>query len=243
MDVKIISNYQISPAILDMIKGAGKSLVLISPYIQLWGHLESEITSVRKRGVEVKLYFRSDKRKDLEEILQKLVAQGVEIFQVENLHSKIYASDSYAIVSSMNLYQYSAANSEEIAICSGDMSFVTEVKGYIQELSGKATRITGALKGKKVAGVVGGALKSVASSVASAVISAIENPGHCIRCNVKIEYNPEKPLCASCFTAWNKFKNKTFAEKFCHNCGKPNKTTIEKPVCYDCFKAGHLKQT
>jgi NMD protein affecting ribosome stability and mRNA decay len=44
-------------------------------------------------------------------------------------------------------------------------------------------------------------------------------------------------MCEGCYSSWAKFKNPDYAEKFCHDCGKPNKTSLRKPVCLSCYKA------
>ena len=40
-----------------------------------------------------------------------------------------------------------------------------------------------------------------------------------------------------CYKSWNKYKNKGFEEKHCHQCSKSHKTSFEKPICYSCFKS------
>jgi len=67
---------------------------------------------------------------------------------------------------------------------------------------------------------------------------SIHENGYCIRCAEKIEYNPSLPYCNKCYTTWKKFADTTYAELYCHCCGKemPKKTSMEKPLCYSCWK-------
>ena len=36
---------------------------------------------------------------------------------------------------------------------------------------------------------------------------------------------------------WNKFKNREYEEKHCHQCSKSHKTSFERPICLSCFKS------
>ena len=58
--------------------------------------------------------------------------------------------------------------------------------------------------------------------------------GYCIRCRVDIPANPEKPHCDRCYTIWNRYKNATYEESYCHMCGIEHSTTLLKPLCVAC---------
>lgn len=62
------------------------------------------------------------------------------------------------------------------------------------------------------------------------------NFGMCIRCGNQIPFNQHKPLCISCFKSWNKFRNLSYEEKFCHACGISMPSSMSKPFCLDCYK-------
>ena len=62
-----------------------------------------------------------------------------------------------------------------------------------------------------------------------------EKKGHCIRCNTAIPFDSSKPLCDSCYEAWEKFGNRFYEEKYCHCCGEEKKVTVATPLCYNCF--------
>lgn len=236
MKTSIIANHHISPAIVDLIASAKKHVDIVSPYIQLWGHLEREIKAAIKRGVDIALFIRADQRKQYEELLQGLAAMGVAVYEIEFLHAKVYLSEASGIVSSMNLYDFSTKNSEEIAVVSQDSEFIKALDDYVGKLAeDKAKDITGSLRGRKTMKAVGGVLKAAASKVADMVVG--DSKAFCIRCKAEIEYNPDKPLCAKCYKSWKKFADDTYSEKYCHDCGKKSKTSVAKPVCYECFKA------
>lgn len=60
--------------------------------------------------------------------------------------------------------------------------------------------------------------------------------GVCIRCGTQIPFDTHKPLCKSCYGAWNKFKNFNYEEKHCHACGQAIETSMARPFCLDCYK-------
>lgn len=68
--------------------------------------------------------------------------------------------------------------------------------------------------------------------------------GFCIRCQQKINLNPQSPYCRSCFQAWKELKDEGYQEQYCHICGEEKgATTMLKPACYTCYKKHRSKLT
>ena len=65
---KVIADYDITKHILDMIKTSEEYLVMVSPYIKPWGDLETQLQNCVRRGVNVQLYYRADKEKEMKKI-------------------------------------------------------------------------------------------------------------------------------------------------------------------------------
>ena len=59
--------------------------------------------------------------------------------------------------------------------------------------------------------------------------------GYCIRTKQPIPLNSERPYCITAYNSWNKYNNPNYTEKYCHQCGKENKSTFSKPICYNCY--------
>lgn len=240
MATKLLKDHDISPAIINMILSAERRVVLVSPYIQLWGHLERAIKSAVKRKVDVSVFFRKDQRKKYKDTLENLLSMGIHVYEVDLLHAKIYACETEAIAASMNLYEFSAQNTLEVAIQSDDPELLNQIQGYVDGLlKGEAKEISRSVAGKKVKKGVGKVRKAGAGRVAKAVRPEVVDFGYCIRCKDKIDQDTAKPLCRKCYSSWIKFADETYQEKYCHACGKSNKTSVAKPVCYKCFKAGY----
>jgi len=79
-------------------------------------------------------------------------------------------------------------------------------------------------------------IKPKSKQVRKSTPKARVKSGHCIRCGKNIALNPGKPYCAEHFKSWAKYSNSDYEEKFCHSCGKPQKSSLNKPQCYSCFK-------
>lgn len=227
---KVISDYHINSQLLDLIKESEEYLILISPYVTLWGHLEEEIESAILRKVNVHLYFRSDKEEEYFETLYPLKQMGVKLFHIENLHTKLYLSEKKGILSSMNLVDYSSKNSKEIGLITDEKDLLNQYREYSKDLISKAFKSQKSMLRKGLE-LFEGAVK-----VSNAVSMLIKDEGVCIRCGEKIPYNPEKPYCKKCFKSWNKFKNIHYKECYCHQCTEDWDTSLDKPVCKECFK-------
>ena len=67
-------------------------------------------------------------------------------------------------------------------------------------------------------------------------VETAEEPGagYCIRCRTALPANPEQPYCDRCYTIWNRYKNATYEERYCHTCGIEHTTTLLKPLCVAC---------
>ena len=147
MGTKVLQKYQISSYLLEMIEKSENKLTLISPYVSPWGHLLQTIDTAIIRGVEVELFYRinvngkQDSDYYLEEPIEKLEKLGVVVYGVENLHTKLYLSDKSAIMSSMNLYEYSSRSNEEIGIYTDDEILLKQFQSYILDLEKRSYHI------------------------------------------------------------------------------------------------------
>ena len=61
--IKVVNDSFINSHILELLKNSEKWVVLLSPYLNPWGHLKTEIKNCVNRGVDVQLWYRSDQEK------------------------------------------------------------------------------------------------------------------------------------------------------------------------------------
>jgi phosphatidylserine/phosphatidylglycerophosphate/cardiolipin synthase-like enzyme len=99
-----------------LIKSSEEKLFLLSPYLQIAESLKHLIKERDLRKLDIRVVYRKDNKINAEDMsfLQEL--SSVKIFSCENLHAKCYLNENTAIITSMNLYQYSQQNNKEMGI-------------------------------------------------------------------------------------------------------------------------------
>tara|TARA_Y100000590_G_C15384544_1_gene887686 strand:- start:111 stop:752 length:642 start_codon:yes stop_codon:yes gene_type:complete len=211
---KIVYNHQISPELIDLIRNSEEYVILISPYLQFWGHLESVIEECLEKKIKVFLITNEEglhKVEYKEGIISHFIEKGIKVLVNEYLHTKLYLTDKGGIISSMNLYDYSSKNNEELGLLTDDEKIIKQLNEYVKDLKNRSEKINDVQE------------------------YLDDEPGCCIRCKKEIPFDRYKPFCKDCFKEWNVYKNEEYSEKFCHNCKKSYKTSFIKPLCKTCY--------
>lgn len=113
--MKIIGTTEISYEIEKILNSAEKYLILVTPYLKLNQRLKVRLSDTFKRIDNVYILHRENELNFNEsKWLQSF--PNVNLFPIKNLHSKIYANEEIALISSMNLYEYSQINNHEIGV-------------------------------------------------------------------------------------------------------------------------------
>jgi hypothetical protein len=150
----------------------------------------------------------------------------------ENLHAKCYLNENEAIVTSMNLYEFSQVNNQEMGIYvtkSDDAKLYDEIYNEARRLIRISDEVR--LSVEKIIETEIKPAEKVGDKKATS-----SDKGFCIRCKKEIVLSPSAPYCVDCYKSWKKYENYSYQEKYCHICGKENASTINKPVCIDCYK-------
>jgi phosphatidylserine/phosphatidylglycerophosphate/cardiolipin synthase-like enzyme len=203
-----------------LINSSEEKLFLISPFLQIADSLKSLIKERDSRKIDIRVVYKKDEKINAETMsfLQELTS--VKILSCEHLHAKCYINENTAIITSMNLYQYSQQNNKEMGI---KVEKDKEPDMY-NEIYKEVMRIIQASQQPEFS------IKKLEREV------SVIPSGFCIRCGGDLKINLEKPLCFNCYKSWEEYSNPQYQEKFCHVCGKESATTYEKPVCYSCYK-------
>ena len=89
----------------NIILNAKKSLVLVSPYLQVSKTFMDRLTDADERGTEIQVIFGKDQLKpDEKDQLKKL--RNLSLLFCENLHAKCYFNDDTMVITSMNMYEF-----------------------------------------------------------------------------------------------------------------------------------------
>ena len=241
----VIRDSFINSHLLELIGRSEKYLVLVSPYLKLWGHLETQIENSVKRGVDVQLWYRSDQENKYKKTYDKLSKMGVKVDKIDTLHSKLYLSEKEGLMTSMNLLDFSKSNSREIGILTDEGRMLKQFKKYIEDLTQKeiVPKKSFLDMGKDFFGnqltddVVEEKVETEKSYKPTFKRTQSNGDGHCIRCSTSISYNVKSPYCKKCYSSWNRYKDKNYSEKYCHQCSKSHKTSFVKPICNSCYKS------
>lgn len=221
---EFLTTYATSHSIEKIIKGAIRTLVLVSPYLQLSKTFFERLKDASARGVSIKLIYGKDELKDDQ---KKLLAElkGLELYYFENLHAKCFMNENTMVITSMNMYDFSEKNNREMGVLierSKDIQVFKDAVDETKSIIDSSVRIHFTQKNKQVL---------VKGSKYSAKI------GYCIRCRAAITLNPEKPLCEDCYEIWNVYNNIDFKENHCHGCGTTGPSSFRYPQCQDCYSA------
>ncbi len=236
---ELLTTSEINARIEHIINDAKERVVLVSPYLKLGPRLQTLIEDKDRMKVEMVVIYGKNELSPTEiEWLSKL--SRVRTSFCQNLHAKCYYNEFQGLVTSMNLYDYSQINNEELGVAfnkDDDRQLYEKMKEAVDRIYRSSQDI--ALSVQKVAKEE--KKPEAPKAAAKPVAKKNADEGHCIRCNATLPHDPEHPYCRDCYGDWKKEgKDSLSPEKFCHWCGKPNKSTLEKPVDYECYKK-HLK--
>lgn len=99
----------------DMVREARDMIWLISPYLKIDRRLKQRLRARDSAGVKMRLVYRGEKLPEGEsEWLHSL--DSLEILRHKDLHAKCYMNENEALVTSLNLYEYSQVNNDEWGI-------------------------------------------------------------------------------------------------------------------------------
>lgn len=233
----------------EIVRRAREKVWLISPFIKIADHLKELLNDKDGAGVDMRLvYGKSDLREGEREWLESL--KSLRIYYRENLHAKCYMNEDFALITSMNLYEFSQINNDEWGILvsrQDDGEIYQEILRAANEIfEGRRTKLE--FGAKKAARDSQPATARTSSAPATQTKTAkrprkrtaerkpaLPQTGVCIRDAAAIGFDILKPYCDKCFRSWNRYKNREYEELVCHMCGRVGASTMERPICRYCY--------
>jgi len=227
---KFLDTTGVSYHLQQLINNANEKLILISPYLKLNERLKQSLEDKDRMKIDVRLIYGKSELQPAENNWLKSL-RSIRTSFCQNLHAKCYLSENEAIITSMNLYEFSQQNNNEMGV------YIDKNKTEDEQLYAdvcteamRLVRISDEIK-VSVAKVPKGNEESIKKTIKP--VSGVS--GFCIRCGEKIKLNPMSPYCLKCFKSWKKYENEEHQEKYCHICRKPNQSSLIKPSCYECY--------
>ncbi|OFY24554.1 MAG: hypothetical protein A2W98_08940 [Bacteroidetes bacterium GWF2_33_38] len=223
----------------DLIRDAGQTLILISPYLKLSKDFK-ELLSYRnsKDKITTVIFGKVELNPDEMKFLESL--QFVILKYKDDLHAKCYMNDEKMIITSLNLYDFSMNNNKEMGVLiekanPNDLELFEEAYKEIDYINTTSQRF--AYKTQSAPQVTAKPVDSKENGKSKPVDSKSEKKpqngkGYCIRTGVEIPFNVEKPMSYDAFKSWSKYSDPDYAEKFCHFSGEPSngETSVSKPI-------------
>jgi hypothetical protein len=223
---KFLDTTGVSYHLQQLINGSNEKLILISPYLKISDRLKQSLADKDRMKIDIRIiYGKGDLEPAEHNWLKSLHSTRTSFCQ--NLHAKCYLNEKEAIITSMNLYDFSQVNNNEMGIYV-DKNNDAELYASIYLEAMRLVRISEEIKIT---------VAQVPKSPDNSLKPASTLPGHCIRCKTEIKLNPMVPYCGKCYASWKKINKDSYEEKYCHICGKPNSSSLVKPGCWECYKA------
>lgn len=116
----------------ELIKNAKERLILISPYLRLNDRIKELLEDKNRLKIDIRIiYGKSDLHPDEIKWMQKL--DYVRVSFCKNLHAKCYLNEDSCIISSLNLYEFSQVNNNEMGILVNKQDDVEVYKDAYEE--------------------------------------------------------------------------------------------------------------
>lgn len=223
----------ISAKISSIFKDADTFLYIVSPYLKVPDDLMEYIQDRIDHNVRVViLYGKKDLKQSEAEKLYSI--DGIEIRFKEKLHAKCYINEKSALITSMNLYDFSLANNYEMGVSVERIIDSEAYTGILKDVDRMIRMSELRYDSKAHFGNMSGAASGME---ALSIQYQTYEKGYCIRCAELIPLNPSQPYCARCYKSWNRYRNPDYEEKtgVCHVCGRAYMwASMNDPICGKC---------
>ncbi len=237
---KFLNTSKASAEIEEIISKTKSKVVLISPYIKIPELLLARLKWIDGKGIKIVVVCRKgDLKPDVRSDLKQL--KNLELRFDDNLHAKCFYNEESMVIGSLNLYDYSQQNNREMGILlslKDDHNVFNEARNEAEFIVSNAEKDKLIIR-SVFSEVVKGA-KSILDSATEDNSSKTRQKGYCIRCGgaIPLDTNPPfRPFCHNCYLEWAEWENPSYEEQFCHQCGKPESTTMNRPFCHSCYQS------
>ena len=220
-----------------IIAGASERLVIISPYLRVNDRIKGLLEEKDRLRIDVwVIYGKNELRPEENNWLRSMTS--IKTGFLQNLHAKCYMNENEALLTSMNLYEFSQVNNNEMGIIVSrdeDAKLYEDIKDESMRLV-RASEIIRVTVDKIEATETAGKPTTTRARREPQQATVKPNNGFCIRCKTDLPAKPTQPYCSRCYASWKRYSNAEYEEKHCHTCGKEHTASMSKPVCIVCFR-------
>lgn len=97
-----------------LLKTAKRRIVVISPYLRLRPRVRELIEDAARLEVQIQIVY--GKKEQCDEVERLKTIPRVSVTFCRNVHAKCYLNEDFGMVTSLNLYDFSQANNQEMGI-------------------------------------------------------------------------------------------------------------------------------
>lgn len=141
--VQVVGNRDLRNAIEESIANAKESVCILSPYIEQFGYLFSDLETLIEQKGTVKVVFKEvGTLEKYAQAIENLVAMKAQVKREENLHAKLVIVDKkMAIISSANLLARSFLNNKELGVQTTNRDHVNDALSFFNQVYNRAQDI------------------------------------------------------------------------------------------------------
>jgi phosphatidylserine/phosphatidylglycerophosphate/cardiolipin synthase-like enzyme len=171
-----------------LMNGANEKLLLISPFLKIGERLKQSLQDLDRLKIDIRIIYGKN---DLEPAEQNWIQslRNVRTSFCKNLHAKCYLNEKAALITSMNLIDFSQINNNEMGIYI-DKNIDPELYKSVYDEAMRLVRISDEIQIT---------VAQVPKTPDKTVTPIPDKTGVCIRCHGEIKLNPMVPYCRACF--------------------------------------------
>lgn len=228
---KFLDTTGVSYHLQQLINKANEKLVLISPYLKINERIKQSIEDKNRLKIDIRVVYGKNELQPEENNWLKSM-MNVRASFCKDLHAKCYLNENEAIITSMNLYEFSQVNNNEMGIYvekNTDPDLYKDINEEVNRLIRISDEIIVSVEKAKT--------NEQRAENTQKKIDIEKKPnstssGYCIRTGTSIPFNVEKPMCYEAFKSWSKYSDANYAERFCHFSGEPSngETSVSRPI-------------
>ena len=219
-------------------KNAKDRVLLISPYLKINRRIRDLLEDKDRMKLDVRVVYRNrELQPDENEWLESMAS--IRTSYCDSLHAKCYLNESEALITSMNLYEFSQVNNDEMGI----LVSAQEEPDLYKNIYDECMRIVRRSEEIRVTVAKVDAPRDIPEAQRTHLTPALARAstgkpqqGFCLRCRTEIPVDPSKPYCNRCYNSWRRYQKPDYEEKHCHTCGSEHTSTLLKPVCLSCYR-------
>jgi phosphatidylserine/phosphatidylglycerophosphate/cardiolipin synthase-like enzyme len=216
---KFLDTTGVSYHLQQLINKANEKLIIISPYLKINDRIKQSLEDKNRMKIDIRVVYRENELHPDENIWLKSMTSIRSSF-CKTLHAKCYLNENEAILTSMNLYEFSQVNNNEMGI---HIDKATEPVLYkdIYEEAQRLIRISDEI-----------VISVEKAPTKEKTQKNDKKTGFCIRTGVGIPFDVNKPMSYDAFKSWSKYGDPEYPEKYCHFSGEPSngETSVSRPI-------------